>query len=169
MRLMRLRLFVFDNFISNLPSCRIRAWYLRIFYKWTIGKNSRLWKGMRLDGDTYGRVAIGNNCQIGYRSYFNTHETGKIVIGSNVRFGHEVSLYGVDHDPSDPSFAMRVGDIVIEDNCWIASKASILKGVRIGKGSVVAFGSVVTHSMPENVITAGIPARILRQRYPTDA
>jgi len=56
--------------------------------------------------------------------------------------------------------------VVIEDDCWIASNSVILAGVTIGKGSVVAAGSVVTHDVPPFSIVAGVPARLIKNRLP---
>lgn len=53
--------------------------------------------------------------------------------------------------------------IIIEDNVWIGKDSKILKGVRIGKNSIVAMGSVVTHDVPANSIVAGNPAKVVRQ------
>ena len=76
---------------------------------------------------------------------------GKIVI-----FGAGAVLAGVIEPPSaDP--------VVIEDNVVIGANAVVLEGVRIGKGSVVAAGAVVTENIPENVVVAGMPARIIKK------
>ena len=164
---MSLRKWVFHCLITWMP-CNVKAFYLRNIYKWKIGKNTRLFNGIKLDGDTYGRVQIGDNCHICKGCVFNTNWDGFIKIGNNVAFGHDVYLYGVDHDPSDRSLLPRCGPIVIEDNCWIATRSSVLKGVTIAKNSVVAFGAVVTKDIPENVIFGGVPAKIIRKRFDED-
>jgi acetyltransferase-like isoleucine patch superfamily enzyme len=64
-----------------------------------------------------------------------------------------MKLQGVTRDP-----------IVIEDDCWIASHSIVLAGVTIGRGSIVAAGSVVTKSVPPYSIVAGSPARVIRSR-----
>jgi acetyltransferase-like isoleucine patch superfamily enzyme len=82
-----------------------------------------------------------------------------------------VSLYAENHVFDDPSIPMkeqgvRRSFIKIEDDCWIAANSIILAGVTIGKGSVVAAGSVVTHDVPPYSVVAGSPARIIKQRMP---
>ena len=80
-----------------------------------------------------------------------------VVLGgrAKVHIGAGAVLAGVIEPPSaDP--------VVIEDNVVIGANAVVLEGVRIGKGSVVAAGAVVTENIPENVVVAGMPARIIK-------
>ena len=53
--------------------------------------------------------------------------------------------------------------VVIEDNVWLGANVTVLKGVRIGRDTVVAAGSVVTKSLPEGVLAAGVPAKVIRE------
>ena len=53
--------------------------------------------------------------------------------------------------------------MVIEDNVWIGEKASIMPGVHIGKGAIIAANSVVTHDVPAYAVVAGIPAKVIKQ------
>ena len=57
----------------------------------------------------------------------------------------------------------RKGPVVIEDNVWIGEKASIMPGVHIGKGAIIAANSVVTHDVPAYAVVAGVPAKIVKQ------
>ena len=80
---------------------------------------------------------------------------GRAKVGKNCHIGAGAVLAGVIEPPSaDP--------VVIEDNVVIGANAVVLEGVRIGKGSVVAAGAVVTENVPENVVVAGMPARIIK-------
>ena len=56
------------------------------------------------------------------------------------------------------------GDIIIEDDVWIGAGSIITAGVTIGKGTVIGAGSVVTKDIPQNVIAAGVPAKIINKR-----
>ncbi len=88
-----------------------------------------------------------------------------IRIGDNVRIGHDVSLLTVDHDvgPEEMRSGRRkFGQIQIGDGAWIASRVVVLPGVRIGAGSVVAAGAVVTRDVPDNTLVGGVPARFIR-------
>jgi maltose O-acetyltransferase len=59
------------------------------------------------------------------------------------------------------------GDVLIEDNVWIASHTTILPGVKIEKGAVVATGAVVTKNVPKDTVVGGIPAKIIGKRNHT--
>jgi acetyltransferase-like isoleucine patch superfamily enzyme len=80
-----------------------------------------------------------------------------------------VSIYAENHIFSDLTLPMKdqgvtVSFVVIEDDCWIASNCIILAGVTVGKGSVVAAGSVVTKDVPPYSVVAGSPATIIKSR-----
>jgi acetyltransferase-like isoleucine patch superfamily enzyme len=68
------------------------------------------------------------------------------------------------HDVHSDVHADKGGDVVIEDHVWIASRATILPGVRIGRGAVVACNSVVTRDVPPMTIVGGVPARVIGTR-----
>jgi len=122
----------------------------------------------------YGRdlgegLVIGDRSNIGAYSYVGC--SGLISIGNDVMISPRVSLYAENHNFADAGRPMRDQGItrtpiVIEDDCWIASGAIILAGVTVGRGSVVAAGSVVTHDIPPYSVAAGAPARVLRSRLP---
>lgn len=120
----------------------------------------------------YGRhlgegLVIGNHSNIGRYSYIGC--SGQITIGNNVMMGPRVGLFAENHNFADTTKLIREQGvtreaITIHDNCWIASSATILAGVEIGEGSIVAAGSVVTKSIPPYSIVAGSPARIVSNR-----
>ena len=60
-------------------------------------------------------------------------------------------------------YIYRKCPVVIEDNVWIGEKASIMPGVHIGKGAIIAANSVVTHDVPAYAVVAGVPAKIVKQ------
>ncbi|MGB4914375.1 MAG: DapH/DapD/GlmU-related protein, partial [Leptotrichiaceae bacterium] len=76
-------------------------------------------------------------------------------VGKNCHIGAGSVIAGVIEPPSaDP--------VIIEDNVTVGANAVVLEGVRVGKGSVVAAGAVVTENVPEGVVVAGMPARIIK-------
>ena len=121
------------------------------------GVISQLGEGIEI-GDN---VGIAQNCFIQVR--------GKIKIGNNVIFGPHVSIFSENHNyqniniPIKDQGASRIG-VIIEDDCWIGSNTIILDGVNIGKGSIIAAGSVVTKDVIPNSIIGGIPGKLIKMR-----
>jgi acetyltransferase-like isoleucine patch superfamily enzyme len=87
-----------------------------------------------------------------------------ITIGKNVNFSSEVALWTLQHDYNSPTFATSGGPIVIGDRAWISFRATILPGVTIGEGAVVAANSVVTKDVPPFTVVGGIPAKKIGER-----
>lgn len=115
------------------------------------------------------RCDYGRNFTVGENFYANYNlvvlDVGKVSVGRDVRIGPNVGLYAAGH-PLHPD-PRRAGweygaDIVIGDDVWIGGSACVLAGVSIGRGTVVAAGSVVNRDLPEGVLAAGNPCRALR-------
>jgi maltose O-acetyltransferase len=90
---------------------------------------------------------------------------GSVHIGTGVRLGHHVSLLTVDHEigpPEQRCGETLTGPIVVDDGAWLASHVTVLPGVSIGKGAIVAAGAVVTRDVLPNTLVAGVPARFVR-------
>lgn len=85
----------------------------------------------------------------------------KITIGNNVRVGANVTIMDGDAHQDDPR-AGKNSPITIEDNVWIGANTIVLKGVTIGRNTLIGAGSVVTKSIPANVLAAGNPCRVIR-------
>ena len=112
-------------------------------------------------------VTIGDNSAVGAYSFLGGQ--GGITIGNNVIMGPKVNIFSENHGFDDLSLPIRLQPttrkgVVIDDNCWIGANSTILDGVHIGQGCVIAASSVVTKDLPVNSIAAGIPARVIRQR-----
>lgn len=113
-------------------------------------------------------LEVGDNVDIGWQN--NIAVGTRISLGNNVRLAGRVHLAGYPGHPMDaadraaglPCTEDQIGDIVIEDDVWLATGVTVLAGVRIGRGTVVGAGSLVTRDLPPNVIAAGNPARVIR-------
>ena len=111
----------------------------------------------------------GYNIKTGTKVFFNFNcvvlDVAEVRIGNNVFFGPAVQIYTVNH-PLDTktrnTLIEQALPVVIEDDVWIGGGAIILPGVTIGKGSVIAAGSVVTKDIPPDVVAAGNPCRIIK-------
>jgi acetyltransferase-like isoleucine patch superfamily enzyme len=112
-------------------------------------------------------IKIGNNVGIGEFAYLGG--AGGLEIGDECIIGQYFSCHPENHCFDDPTVSIRLQGvrrkgIKIGKNCWIGSKVSILDGVEIGDGCIVAAGAVVTQSFPSNCIIGGVPAKILKSR-----
>lgn len=114
-------------------------------------------------------AGFGSNVHIGEGFFGNVNLTFvddvEIRIGNGVMIAPSVTLTTTGH-PVHPSrrvdFARFSEPIVIEDKVWIGSNAVVLPGVRIGYGSVIGAGSVVTHDIPPMTVAVGAPCRVTR-------
>lgn len=111
---------------------------------------------------------LGSNIHVGHNFYagFNCTilDMAEVRIGDNCMLGPNVSLYTAGHRIA-PKGRNKDGyaiPITIGNDVWIGGSSVILPGVTIGNNSIVAAGSVVTKDIPENVIVAGNPAKILK-------
>lgn len=112
-------------------------------------------------------LKVGNNSNIGPYCYVGC--SGYIEIGNNVMISPRVSIYAENHTFSEADIVMKEqgverSAVIIEDDCWIAANSIILSGVRIGHGSIVAAGSVVSKDVPPYSVVAGVPAKVIRSR-----
>lgn len=112
-------------------------------------------------------LEIGDYSAVGAQSFLGCQ--GGVKIGSNVIMGPGVRIFSENHNYEDTSIPIRLqGEsrkgVMIEDNCWVGSGATILDGVTIGTGSLIAAGSVVVKNVPEFSVAAGVPARVIKDR-----
>jgi acetyltransferase-like isoleucine patch superfamily enzyme len=142
-----------------------------------IGENCRI-DGELLVFSHGGEISIGDWCFIGAGTRIWSGKS--ITIGNRVLISHNVNIFDNLTHPLDlnerhqhfrkivesghPS-QIELGErsVVIEDDAWIAASATILRGVRIGQGSIIGAGAVVTSDVPPMTLVAGNPARIIRQ------
>lgn len=120
----------------------------------------------------YGReigvgLQVGNHSNIGAYSYIGC--SGGIKIGNYVLISPRVSMFAENHNFEQLSIKIRDQgvtrkSIIIEDDCWLASNCTILAGVHVGTGAVVAAGAVVTKDVPSYAIVGGVPASIIGWR-----
>jgi acetyltransferase-like isoleucine patch superfamily enzyme len=108
-----------------------------------IGRNARL-TGTLLQADDL--IEVGENCILGQAHILDT------------------DMHSLAKDRrTNPAAPVRSAPVVIEPDVWVARGAAILPGVRIGRGSVIGYGAVVTLDVPAGVLAAGNPARVIRE------
>ena len=125
-----------------------------------------------------GKILIGNNVFMNYNSFIGSMEA--VTIGNDVIIATNVRIFDNNNHPTSPTQREMMSHndfygelwtwkyaehkpVVIGDNVWIGEFSAILKGVTIGKGSIVASHSVVTKDVPPYVIVAGNPARVVKR------
>jgi maltose O-acetyltransferase len=109
-----------------------------------IGQGCFINSGVRFECAPNVTIKIGNRVQIGPRCSFETMNHSVVLLEKNKRGGFPES-------------------IVIEDDVWLAARVTVLPGVRIGRGSVVAAGAVVSKNVPPFTLVGGVPARIIKK------
>lgn len=132
-----------------------------------------------------GKVTIGNNTYIGTQTIIQSKVS--VSIGNNVMISNNVLIVDNNNHPTDPAMRLKMcacedfmndelwswkyaesNPVVIEDNVWIGRDSRILKGVTVGKGSIVALGSIVTKDVPPYTIVAGNPAKVVKHLTPPE-
>lgn len=135
-------------------------------------------KKSTIDGSCRGcfkNVSIGSHSNIGRDNDFNSL-LAKVLIGNHVITGPDVMFITGNHRidcigryindvKNDEKLPENDLDIIVEDDVWIGARCIILKGVTIGKGSVIAAGSVVTKNVEPYSVVGGIPAKLIKKRF----
>lgn len=143
-----------SNIIMLLPLHFLRLFWLRLFMH--IGKDSSVLSFVEVRNPK--NVFIGNNTIIN-RHVLLDGRGGRLMIGNNVDIAQETNIWTLEHDLNDDNHQSIGADVCIEDYVWIASRVTILPGVRIGYGAVIAAGAVVTRDVQPHTIVGGVPAR----------
>jgi acetyltransferase-like isoleucine patch superfamily enzyme len=131
-----------------------------------IGENCELLNGVILM--TYGgKIEIGNRCSINPYSILYGH--GGLKIGNDVLIAGHTMIIPANHIFSDTNKSINSQGLIckgitIEDDVWIGGGCRILDGITIGKGSVIAAGSVVNKSVDPFSVIGGIPGKLLKKR-----
>lgn len=118
---------------------------------------------------SYGSINVGDHVFIGGRAWFS----GEIAISSYVMFGPGVTILGGDHEFKNTKIPMRFvkdnasrqGSISIGRDSWIGANVTILKGVVVGDGAIIAAGAVVNRDVEPFSIVAGVPSRKIGMRF----
>jgi acetyltransferase-like isoleucine patch superfamily enzyme len=109
-------------------------------------------------------IAIGMGNEIGNNVSIIAKQ--RITIGNSCLIGDQVMIYDSDFHNVDPRMRRNAdpptAEVRIEDNVWIGSRAMVLKGVTIGRNTVIGAMSLVIRSVPSDCVAAGVPARVIR-------
>lgn len=108
-----------------------------------------------------GRLKL-SECSL--NSYSQIRCKNYISIGTNVRISRNVQIWDDDHHTIVAGLNEKK-EVIIEDNVWIGAGVIILKGVHIGRGSMIAAGAVVTKDIPPHSLAGGVPAKVIKSNF----
>jgi len=147
------------RWVAHVPSHTFRKLIYRLSGM-KIGKGSvvHMWANFF---DPSG-ITIGEDTIIGDHVFLDGR--APLIIGNHVDMASSVMIYNSEHDLESEEFKARTEAIKIDDYVFIGPRVTILPGVKIGKGAVVAAGAVVTKDIPEFAIVGGVPAVIIGER-----
>lgn len=153
-------------FVCNLVGVK----YISVGHNTFLGKNIQLTAWDHFQGEQFQpEIVIGNGCTIRDDSHITAIQS--VRIGNNVLTGTHILITDNSHGASVLGLAeiapskrplYSKGPVIIEDNVWIGEKASIMPGVHVGRGAIIAANSVVTKNVPPYCVVAGIPAKIVK-------
>ncbi|MES2461274.1 MAG: acyltransferase [Armatimonadota bacterium] len=153
------RILLLQPIISTLPYMmllRTRTWLYRLSGL-RIGQGTVILGTLRLWGKN--TLTVGRYCTINTPCAINLD--ADVVLGDNVYIGNDVLILTVTHQVGNQYCRAGTAEaypVRIEDGVWIAARATILPGITIGAGSIVAAGAMVTKNVPPHTLVAGVPA-----------
>jgi len=167
---MSLKLFLYNKIVSIIPETRCYQFKARMlgYCGYSVHYSARIVSSVKFIGafdlfvgeDTFighDVFVAGGNCMISIGNACDLAPRVNLVAGS-----HEIDMAGAHSAGKGYS-----RDIIIEDGVWIGASVTVLGGVRIGRKSVIAAGSTVTHDIPPYAIAAGIPCRVIKTWDPS--
>lgn len=162
-----LRLFLYKYFfrvkIGNFSTIHWRARF-NLPSGVSIGQNTIIGNDAFLDGRFFRSWPGGVKSSRAYFFDFVSPKIRPLQIGNNVSIAGEVRIFTMEHDIDDPFFKEISAPVTIEDYVVIGTRVTILPGVKIGKGAVVASGAVVTKDVDPYTVVGGIPAKFIKDR-----
>jgi putative colanic acid biosynthesis acetyltransferase WcaF len=151
---------LFNMVITHLPGHWLRQAWLRLIGV-HIGAGTIIFRGTTVFGGP--ELHLGERVQVGFRVVLDAR--GGITVGDDVNISSDSQLLTARHAVHSPEFEREVASIVLEDHVWVATRAMVLAGVRLGSGAVLAAGGVATRDIPGGAIAAGVPARVIGPRH----
>ncbi len=134
-----------------------------------IGNQVRIEQGVDFFISQEGQIEIGDNTYIGCYSCIHSNLTN-LKIGRDCSIASHCSIYNSNHSFGDANKTINEqgytskGGIIIEDDCWLGTGVKVLDGVKLGRGSVIGAGAVVTKDIPPYSIAVGVPAKVIDKR-----
>ncbi len=147
------------RWVGNIPFHHIR----RLFYRLAgmkIGRGTSI--HMFANFFNPKNIEIGDDTVVGMKAFLDGR--AKLSIGSHTALASEVMIYNSEHDIDANDFHAIEQEVIIGDYVFIGPRATIMPGVHIGDGAIVAAGAVVTKDVPQMSVVGGVPAKEIRKR-----
>ena len=157
----------FTNFVSTLAPPTKLFRLKRNLYRISgvdIGKDTKICGDVRIYAS--GKISIGHSTWVGIGCTFYCSQAVEIRIGDNCDIAPEVAFVtgshriGTTNRRAGPGYSKSID---VKNGCWLGARSTILPGVTIGEGSIVAAGSLVKDDVPANTLVAGVPARPVKE------
>ena len=149
------------GFLPDLkPVLRFRGWLVRGCFR-NCGRNFQIASGVRINYTR--RMTVGDNVYVAPGCWINAY--GGLRLDDEVMLGPYTVVATSNHTKHDGSYrfgAPASAPVVIGRGAWTGSHTTITSGTRIGHGTAVAAGAVVTKSVPHDAVVAGVPARVIQ-------
>lgn len=146
--------------LGRIPSKRVRTAGAAHLLGMNIDPTAQLYRWQEIRSGR--NISIGAGTIIGSDAILDGRNG--ITIGHSVNLSSQVALWTMQHDPDSPTFATEGGPIVICDRAWVSFRSTVLPGVTIGEGAVVAAGAIATKDVEPYTIVGGVPAKPIGTR-----
>ena len=146
--------------VSHYPSHLIRNFVLVNLFGLKLAKGSIIYSGFLVRSPK--NIKIGKGTVVGYNCELDGRKG--LTIGENVNISSDVKFYTLQHDYNSKNFRAVGAPVIIEDYVWVSARSIILPGITIGKGAVIAAGSVVTKNVEAYSVMGGVPAKKIGER-----
>ena len=147
------------RWVGHIPLHIIRLLVYRLA-RVKIGRGSRIHMGANFFNPR--GITIGNDTIIGNHCFLDGRASLKI--GNHIAIASQVLIYNSEHNIHSPNFEATEEPVTIGDYVFIGARATILPGIKIGRGAVVAAGAVVTKDVPPMIMVGGVPAKKIGER-----
>lgn len=153
--------FVNVSFLKNtfIPCSSLKVFLLRLFGA-KIGRNVTIKPGVNIKYPWF--LEVGNNCWLGENVWIDN--LAHVKIGNNVCISQGAMLLCGNHNYKKETFDLIIGEIILEDGCWVGAKSVVCPGVTLAVNSVLSVCSVAQRNLEANRIYQGNPAREIRIR-----
>jgi len=152
-----------NRVVGLMPGHALRRAFYRTVLGWEIGPGATINTGLQLYGGR-GRVWIGRNSTVQIGCLFAGVGMADLRIGDNVAIAYRTTIILGSHDVKSPRFEGIVAPITIEDYVFIGANVTVLSGLTIGEGAIVAAGTVVSKDVPPYAIVGGNPMKVIGER-----